>query len=114
MEFTFTFLKTFLIAMQLGAPLFCSLIASILVLGMIVGRMEKWGFGDAIYWSFVTATTVGYGDYRPARGLSRFLAILIAVHGLILFAILGAIAVQATLVAVDMHIDLEAVKVRYN
>jgi hypothetical protein len=32
------------------------------------------------------------------------------VHGLIFFAILGALAVQAALVAAGQHIDLEAIK----
>lgn len=114
MEFTFTFTKTFILGIKVGAPLVLSVITSILVLGMIVGRLEKWKPGEAIYWSFVTATTVGYGDYRPARGISRFLAIVIAVHGLIFFAILGALAVQATIVAADQHIDFEAIKALKN
>jgi voltage-gated potassium channel len=110
LEFTITFLKTFYLAIKLGAPLLLIIVVSILILGLIVGRIEKWKPGEAIYWSCVTATTVGYGDFRPARGFSRFLAILIAVHGLIIFAILGSVAVQATLIAAETHIDLRAIR----
>jgi len=36
---------------------------------------------EAIYFSFITLTTVGYGDITPARSLARVLAILEAVAG---------------------------------
>lgn len=105
MEFTFTFVKTFFLAIKLGAPLVAALVIGIVLLGLLVGRFEKWRRREAIYWAFITATTVGYGDYRPTRGISRFFAIVIAVHGLIFFAVLGSIAVQATLVAAGEHLD---------
>lgn len=110
MEFTFTFVETFLLAIQLGAPLFAALVFDIVLLGLLVGHFEKWRRREAIYWAFITATTVGYGDFRPAKGISRFFAIVIAVHGLIFFAILGSIAVQATLVAAGEHLDPQALK----
>ncbi|MGB5707972.1 MAG: potassium channel family protein [Arenicellales bacterium] len=110
MEFTIAFVKTFYLAVKLGAPLLLTDIASILILGLIVGRLEKWKPGEAIYWSCMTVTTVGYGDFHPARGFSRFLAILIAVHGLIIFAILGSVAVQATLIPAETHIDVQAIR----
>lgn len=31
-------------------------------------------FGDALYWSFITATTVGYGDITPTTPEGRILA----------------------------------------
>lgn len=110
MEFTITFIRTFYLGIKLGAPLLLADVASILIMGLIVGRLEKWKPGEAIYWSLVTATTVGYGDFRPKRGISRFLAIVIAVEGLLLFAILGSVAVQATFIAVEAHVDVQAIR----
>lgn len=110
MEFTITFLKTFYLAIKLGAPLILTEVSSIIIMGLIVGRIEKWKLGEAIYWSCVTATTVGYGDFRPARGFSRFLAIVIAVQGLIIFAILGSVAVQSTFIAFETHPDVQAIR----
>ena len=39
-------------------------------------------FGDALYWSFVTATTVGYGDIAPVTSEGRVLAGLLAFAGI--------------------------------
>ncbi|WP_179583013.1 potassium channel family protein [Tunturiibacter gelidoferens] len=38
------------------------------------------------YWAFVTATTVGYGDFRPTKRRSKLIAILTAVLGLLTMA----------------------------
>ena len=43
-------------------------------------------FKDAFYYSVVTLTTVGYGDYRPAPA-ARGLATIEALHGLLLTGI---------------------------
>jgi len=80
-------------------PLLLSLIALITLLGLVVGKKEGWSRFDSFYWSFITATTVGYGDIRPANRASRILAILIALLGLMFTGIVIAIAVQAATVS---------------
>jgi voltage-gated potassium channel len=42
-------------------------------------------FGDALYWSFVTATTVGYGDVTPVTSEGRVIA------GLVIFLGIGLV-----------------------
>lgn len=37
---------------------------------------------DAIWWSFVTATTVGYGDVSPVTGLGRLIAAILMITGI--------------------------------
>lgn len=39
-------------------------------------------FGDAIWWSFVTTTTVGYGDISPVTGLGRIIASILMIIGI--------------------------------
>jgi voltage-gated potassium channel len=92
---TITFLKEFGTGLWLTAPLLLSLAAAITLLGQFVGRKEGWSRFDSFYWSFVTATTVGYGDIRPTKRASRVIAILIALLGLLFTGILIAVAVGA-------------------
>jgi voltage-gated potassium channel len=58
------------------------------------------GIGDwnYIYFSFVTLTTLGYGDISPVNGLARALAYLEAVCGQFYMAVLVASLVSAHLV----------------
>jgi voltage-gated potassium channel len=65
--------------------------------------MEGWSSFDSFYWSFITATTVGYGDLRPELRGSRILSILIALVGLTLTGILIAVAVHAATIALAAH-----------
>ncbi|MGG7142549.1 potassium channel family protein [Clostridium nigeriense] len=55
----------------------------IIVLGsVIIALLENMSFGDAIWWSFVTFTTVGYGDILLTTKLGRIVAILLMIFGI--------------------------------
>jgi voltage-gated potassium channel len=98
---TLTFLKQFGVGLWLTLPLLSSLTLGITLLGQAVGKTEGWPRFDSLYWSFITATTVGYGDIRPTKRGSRIIAIMIAFLGLLLSGIIIAVAVQAATVALQ-------------
>jgi voltage-gated potassium channel len=75
----------------------------IVVLGQLVGRNEVWSRFDSLYWSFITATTVGYGDIRPLKKASKVIAVAIALIGLTMTGILIAVAVNAATWALNAH-----------
>jgi len=98
-----TFVSEFGLGIWLSSPLWLSLAIAITVLGQVAGATEGWSRFDSFYWSFVTATTVGYGDVRPAKRTSKVIAIVIALLGLTMTGILIAVAVHAATLALAAH-----------
>lgn len=45
-------------------------------------------FGDALWWSITTVTTVGYGDLAPVSGVGRVIAVLLMLGGI---SLVGAV-----------------------
>lgn len=45
-------------------------------------------FGDAVWWAFVTITTIGYGDYYPVTFEGRTIAVLLMLSGLALVSVI--------------------------
>lgn len=105
MEFTIAFIKLFSWIIYLVAPLLAFFIFLIIALGQIVSSIEKWGKFDGLYWSFITATTVGYGDIRPLKKVSKALSVLIALVGLMFTGIIISVTLYATSIAVEKHLD---------
>jgi hypothetical protein len=38
-----------------------------IAMGLLIGFVEGWSLGDAVYFTFVTGLMVGYGDIVPRR-----------------------------------------------
>jgi hypothetical protein len=92
---TLRFLKQLAVGLWLLSPLLSVLILVVMLLGYLAGKEEGWPRFDSFYWAFVTATTVGYGDFRPTKKKSRVIAILIALLGLLTTGIIIALGVFA-------------------
>lgn len=110
MQFTIDYLQLFYLNVKLAFPLLAFSILLIVLLGSIVGRRESWGRLDSIYWAFITATTVGYGDIRPSRQESKTLSVLIAFIGLIFTGLLVALAINAATITLTDQAKVEALK----
>lgn len=44
-------------------------------------------FGDAVWWAFVTVTTIGYGDFYPVTFEGRSIAVLLMLSGIALVSV---------------------------
>jgi voltage-gated potassium channel len=47
-------------------------------------------FGDAVWWSICTVTTVGYGDLAPVTGVGRVIAVMLMIGGISLVGVVTA------------------------
>src|SRR5215467_1616507 len=82
-------------AIHLTWPVLSAILAVQVVLGLLIGFVEGWSVGDAMYFTFITGLTIGYGDIVPRQALARALAIGIGVSGLFVTGVIAAIAVHA-------------------
>lgn len=90
-----TFAKGVMFGLRVVWPVLSGLMLAIAAMGMTVGRLEGWSIGDSIYFAFVSGLTIGYGDFSPKTLLGRTLAIVIGICGVLMTALIAAIAVKA-------------------
>jgi hypothetical protein len=82
-------------------PILSVLLGLIVALGLVIGLIEGWSVHESIYFAFVSGLTIGYGDLAPKALLARVLAIAIGVCGVLITALVAAIAVKALTAAAD-------------
>jgi hypothetical protein len=82
---------------QLGIvwPILSGILFVMIGAGLLIGYIENWRFGDALYFTFVTGLTIGYGDFTPRHMISRLLAVGIGFTGIVLTGLVAAVIVQA-------------------
>jgi hypothetical protein len=49
-------------AIHVTWPVLSTILAIQVALGLLIGFVEGWSVGDAVYFAFVTGLTIGYGD----------------------------------------------------
>lgn len=110
MAFSATFFELFFWGVYLGAPIFIALSLIITSLGLWVGKMESWKTFDSLYWAYITALTVGYGDMRPSTKISKAVSIIIAWCGILFTGLLVAVAVKSASYSYEEHLDQATLK----
>jgi len=73
------------------------LVVAILVSGMVFySNVEHWSLLDSLYFSTVTLTTVGYGDFAPHTDLGKSFTIFYLLLGIgVLLSLIAIIADHA-------------------
>jgi voltage-gated potassium channel len=75
--------------------LIVSLLLLIVLGGCAFSKIEGIKLGEAIYFAFITALTIGYGDITPETTMGRILSVAIGFVGMLFVGITVAIATRA-------------------
>ena len=75
--------------------IFLTLLAFLMGGALIFTYAENLPFGDALYFSFVTGLTIGYGDIVMKTSFGRCVAILLGFIGVLFTGLVIAAAVEA-------------------
>ncbi len=65
---------------------------------------------DALYWSIVTISTVGYGDVTPATDAGRFVAMIVIIAGIAVLAFTTSLVVSALTDKLDEIRELKTIE----
>ena len=80
------------------------IVAATVVTSVERGQDSITSFPDALWWSFVTVTTVGYGDLSPVTPMGRAVAVVLMLVGIGLFGGLTA-NLASVIVRSDEHVE---------
>ena len=61
----------------------------------VIAYFEKITFADALYFTFITGLTIGYGDIVPVTHIGRIVAVFTGLQGLLITGMIVAVAVYA-------------------
>ena len=89
-RFNFEFWRTIWHIRSVNLALF----AMIVINGWAISYLEKLPFGDALYFTFITGLTIGYGDIVVKTPVGRILAVLIGFIGVLFSGLVIAVAVR--------------------
>ena len=81
--------------------LYLMLLALVMGGAVVITATEKVSFGKAVYFSFITGLTVGYGDIVPGTAIGRVISVLLGLIGILFTGVVVAAAVEAVRRAVE-------------
>src|SRR3954453_17431725 len=76
-------------------PVLSGIILIMAGVGIAIGRIENWRIDEALYFTFVTGLTIGYGDFTPKHVSARLLSLVIGFAGIVLTGLVAAVSVEA-------------------
>ena len=89
------FLHNLFYVLRKTRVIFFGLFAWLVVDAAVIAYFEKMPFADALYFTFVTGLTIGYGDIAPVTHMGRVFAVLTGLQGILITGLVTAAAVYA-------------------
>ena len=71
------------------------LIPLIVISAAVISHVEDLPLGEALYFSFITGLTIGYGDIVVKTPFARLVAVLLGLIGMITSGIMVAASIRA-------------------
>ncbi len=66
-----------------------------LVGAAVIAGVENMPLGEAVYFSFITGLTVGFGDIAPITAIGRIVSVLLGFVGILFSGLVVAVTVRA-------------------
>ena len=89
-------------------PVWGGIAILISLLGLVIAQLEdEISAGTALYFAWVTGTTVGYGDLVPTTEVTRVLAIIVAIVGIVLTGMIVTIVIEAAKIAIENNSSIQ-------
>ena len=111
MRFSIDFIRAFFVLLRHVFPIWGGIAILISLMGLLIAQLEEeLSFGDALYFAWVTGTTVGYGDLTPTTESTRVLAIIVAIMGIVLTGTIVSVAIEAAKMAIEGSISIQEFK----
>lgn len=99
-KFTFKFLELFVTGLFMVSPVLLFLIGLLCLLAKITNKIEKWqSYAKSLYFTFITALTVGYGNTVPSSGWGRSLSVVSAFVGVVLTGVIVSVALNSVMIS---------------
>jgi voltage-gated potassium channel len=90
-----TFVRHFISYFWLLRHIMLTLLALVVLDAIVIALVEGISIGDSVYFSFITAFTIGYGDIAPLTIIGRVLSVVIGLIGIIFTGLVVAISARA-------------------
>ena len=111
MRFSIDFMRAFFVFLRHFFPIWGAIAILISFIGFLIAQQEtELETTEALYFAWVTGTTVGYGDIVPTLGITRLLAIIVAILGVMFTGIIVAMAIEAAKIAVENNTSIQSFK----
>lgn len=104
------FARYFLQHLHFVRGVLLTLLLLLLGFALIISLIDDMSIADALYFVFITALTVGYGDITPGSGATRLVSVLAGFVGVIYVGLTVAVSTHALEEAV--HDKRESLKKR--
>jgi thiamine transporter ThiT len=76
-------------------PVMSGIVFFMILSGLAIWRIENWRLDEALYFTFVTGLTIGFGDFTPKQFSARILALVIGFAGIVMTGLIAAVTVKA-------------------